>query len=177
MYVQQCLRPGCTDLAMQGRERNVQLLHLLLVASAGTWNMQHSIVYVSVACLWHGLGVAAFVSNWIGSRHLSVKVGAKQWLYWRKVKVHLTPNSILTVVTSGLWKSTVILIQDNNLVVYRSPIPCLCSVFRRAIIKFWYIVLNYRKMMKFIVYVSYLFSVIPVMSAFPVFRISVSHKG
>lgn len=76
------------------------------------WSMQHSTVYVWIACLWHGLGMAAFVLTWTGSRHASVKVGAKSWLYWNSVKVRLAPNPILAVVNSSLWKSTVILVQD-----------------------------------------------------------------
>ena len=38
---------------------------------------QRSTVHAWIACLWHSPGVAAFVLNWTGSRHASVKGGTK----------------------------------------------------------------------------------------------------
>lgn len=55
MYVQQCLCPGCTEVAVQGRESDVQLLGLLLVASAGTCNSQ---------CMY-GLLVCGMAWEWL----------------------------------------------------------------------------------------------------------------
>lgn len=89
---------------------------------------QQCAVYAWVACLWHGLGVAAFVLNWIGSRHGSVKVRMNQWLYWRRVKVCLAPNPILAVVDSSLWKSPVTLVQDTVLqLIHLLYLACIVS--------------------------------------------------
>lgn len=75
--MQQRSCPGCAELAMQGSERDVQLLGLLPVADAGARSTPQCVRCGWIACLWHGLGAAAFVLNWTGSRHASVKVETK----------------------------------------------------------------------------------------------------